>query len=73
MSFQEIIGKPYYEVFPRMEGPMKRCLKGMEMQEEGRRSFLLPDTGRFYNTSFYLIKDGDGGIPLLFAYSGGYN
>ena len=60
MSFQEIVGKPYYEVFPRMEGPMHRCMKGMKMQEEGEEEFSLPDTGRFYNTGFYLIKDVDG-------------
>ena len=61
MPFQEIIGKPYYEVFPRMEGPMQGCMKGMEMQEGGEEEFSLPDTGRFYNTRFYLIKEGDGG------------
>lgn len=39
MSFIEIIGKLYYEVFPKMEGPMKGCQKVLEMQEEERRRF----------------------------------
>ncbi|MBI4680118.1 MAG: HD domain-containing protein [Nitrospirae bacterium] len=61
MSFHEIIGRPYYEIFHKMEGQMKRCLKVLEIQEEGEEELSLPDTGRFYNTKFYLIKDGDGG------------
>src|SRR3989338_8488202 len=34
LSFKEIIGKPYFEVFPKMEKPFKICLKALELQEE---------------------------------------
>ncbi|MBI4689696.1 MAG: PAS domain S-box protein [Nitrospirae bacterium] len=61
ISFQEIIGKPYYEIFPKTDGPMKRCLKVLETQEEGEEGLSLRDGGKTYKVSFYLIKDAAGG------------
>src|SRR4030065_2937311 len=34
MSFSDIVRKKYFEVFPKMEGPFKMCLKAQELQEE---------------------------------------
>ncbi|MBI3391924.1 MAG: PAS domain-containing protein [Nitrospirae bacterium] len=34
MDFDDILGRPYYEVFPKMEGPFNSCRKAMEEKEE---------------------------------------
>lgn len=59
-SFIEIIGKPYYEVFPKMEGPMKGCQKTLEMQEKGEEEILLSDIDKTYTVNFYPITDPKG-------------
>jgi len=55
MTFNHFIGRPYYEVFPKMEKPFKMCLKASELQEE----FSCPVTNRIFNVRFYPIKDID--------------
>ncbi|MBI5047779.1 MAG: HD domain-containing protein [Deltaproteobacteria bacterium] len=59
-TFHEIIGRPYYEVFPKMDGAMKGCLKVLEMQEEGEEEISLPAIDKIYNTKFYLVRDAYG-------------
>ncbi|MBI5048925.1 MAG: GAF domain-containing protein [Deltaproteobacteria bacterium] len=59
--FKEFIGKPYYEVFPKMEGPFKMCLKAQELQEEEEEEeFSYPITNSIFKVRFYPIKDGNG-------------
>lgn len=53
MSFGEIIGKLYYEVFPKMEAPFNTCLKALELQEEEE---VLTPTGRVYKIRYYPIR-----------------
>src|SRR3990172_2795172 len=55
MKFKEFIGKPYYEIFPKMEKPFKMCLKAQELQEE--EEYSCPVTNRIFNVRFYPIKD----------------
>ena len=33
-SFQDIMGKPYYTIFPLMESPFESCLNAMKKEEE---------------------------------------
>ncbi|MDI6744997.1 MAG: HD domain-containing protein [Thermodesulfovibrionales bacterium] len=54
MPFEEIIGKPYYEVFPKMEAPFNGCLKALRLQEE-----VLTPAGRIYKIRFYPVKGMD--------------
>ena len=56
MPFKEIIGKPYHEVFPRMDNPHKTCLKALELQEE----VFLPSMDKIFKTRFYPIRDVNG-------------
>src|SRR3990170_5938381 len=63
MSFSDIIRKKYFEVFPKMEGPFKMCLKTQELQEE--EEYSCPVTNRIFNVRFYPIKDTDG--KLLYS------
>jgi putative nucleotidyltransferase with HDIG domain/PAS domain S-box-containing protein len=60
MKFKEFIGRPYYEVFPKMEKPFKMCLKAQELQEE-EEEFSCPVTNRIFKVRFYPIKDVNGG------------
>ena len=59
-KFKDIIGRPYYEVFPKMEGPFGMCLKALELQEE-EEEFSCPVTNRVFKVKFYPIKDVNGG------------
>src|SRR3990167_9215185 len=62
LSFKEIIGKPYFEVFPKMEKPFKICLKALELQEEEEEEeFSCPVTNKIFKVRFYPIKDVNGG------------
>lgn len=60
VPFKDFIGKPYYEVFPKMEKPFAICLKALERLEEATEEFFYPHTNRTFNVRFYPIKGGDG-------------
>ncbi len=60
MSFQEIIGKPYYEVFPKTGGPMKGCCEALALREEGQEEIADPASGRIFYMKFYLVRDAAG-------------
>src|SRR4030065_2065141 len=62
-KYKNIIGRPYYEVFPKMDGPFKMCLKAQELQEE-EEEFSCPVTNRIFKVRFYPIKDVNGGISI---------
>lgn len=60
-SFQEIINRPYFEVFPRGNGPCSACRgaiekPGVSLEEE----FIIPDTGRIFRVKPYSVWDEDG-------------
>lgn len=54
----EMIGKLYYEVFPRLDGPFKMCLKAGELQEE--EEVTLPSINKIFKVRFYPIKNAKG-------------
>lgn len=60
-KFKEFIGRPYYEVFPKMDGPFKMCMKVEELQDEQEEEFSCPVTNRIFKVRFYPIKDVSGG------------
>lgn len=53
--FHDIIGMPYYEVFPRREGPLACCLAARESQEEEEEEI----SGRVYRFHSYPIFDAE--------------
>lgn len=57
MKFKEFIGRPYYEVFPKMDGPLKMCLKAVELQEEEEEEIYFID--KTFKVRFFPIKDAD--------------
>lgn len=64
-SFKHFIGKPYYEVFPKMDGPFRMCKKVFELQEEDaeeeeEEEFLYPATNRIFKVKYFPIRDMEG-------------
>lgn len=43
ISFKEIIGRPYYEVFPKMDGPLLGCLRALEEEKECEDEIVMGD------------------------------
>jgi len=64
IKFKEFIGKPYHEIFPKMDKPFNMCLKALELQEEEEEEFSCPVTNRIFKIRFYPIKDVNGGISI---------
>lgn len=60
MPFPTIIGKPYYEIFPKMDSPLRMCLDTMVELREKEEEISLPSDGRIFKAKFYPVKDSDG-------------
>ena len=62
----ELIGKLYYEVFPKREGPFKKCLKAMEQvvrteeEEEEEEQVPCPIPGKIYRTRIFSRRGSAG-------------
>ena len=57
MPFKEIIGKPYYTIFPKMEGPCKACLNALRSFTPCEDSISVPNIGRSFNIKAFPIRD----------------
>jgi len=55
----EMIGKLYYEVFPKMDSPFKMCQKVLELQEE-EEEVHLPYLNKIFKVRFYPIRAVEG-------------
>ncbi len=58
LPFSEIIGRPYYEVFPRSGRPADMCMD-LKKGGEGMEEVTLP-SGRRFIVRLYPIRDHDG-------------
>ncbi|OGP25706.1 MAG: hypothetical protein A2X93_05215 [Deltaproteobacteria bacterium GWC2_56_8] len=66
MPFREIIGRPYFEIFPRTGGPHPVCASFKERQEKGEGAdadveaeVAVPECGRVFKVRFYSINKQD--------------
>ena len=61
MPFNEIIGKLYYEVFPKRDSPFKVCSKALELQEEEEEEeeVSLPSIDKIFKVRVYPVKSDD--------------
>ncbi len=67
IPFQQIIGRPYYEIFPLTPAPMPGCLALLEKQEEEEinvgdtcfrsRAFAIRDEQNAYLYSVHVLED----------------
>lgn len=61
MPFEEVIGKPYYKVFPKMKKPFVICIKEQELPEKeaAEDEVFLPDINKIYKVRLFPIWDVD--------------
>jgi len=68
MDMHDIIGKPYWQVFPVLDGPMHSCLRALETKEEEEEEeedeIQMPD-GRIFVSHSYAVRNKECG----YAYS----
>lgn len=60
LPFKQIIGKPYFEVFPKMEGRFKTCIKItkgeiIEQQKEEQEEITVPEINRTFKIRFFKL------------------
>ena len=56
IPFRQIIGQPYYEVFPKTDGPLPCCLRAMEKTEETKEEVLVGEA--IYRSRAFPIYGG---------------
>ncbi len=61
MPFEKIIGRRYYEVFPKMDGPFEACRGMLERGEPHASTAEIRVSGpdRVYNVSFFVLEKGE--------------
>lgn len=65
-TFNEIIGRPYFEFFPKMDGPFNNCLKAVkEEAAEEENEFSMPAINKIFKVRHYPINNTDG--KLLYS------
>ncbi|MDP2166828.1 MAG: GAF domain-containing protein [Thermodesulfovibrionales bacterium] len=66
-GFEDIIGKPYWEIFPKMDGPLPSCKKAIESgnTEEKTGEIKTPSGGTFISDAFPIYEEGK---PVAFVH-----
>jgi diguanylate cyclase (GGDEF)-like protein/PAS domain S-box-containing protein len=59
MDIREVIGKPYWQVFPRMDGPSESFCRCMREHEEVVDELQLPDGQVFLDHGYTVFDDED--------------
>jgi len=59
LPMQEIIGLPYWQVFPKREGPLESCLHALK-KTKGVEEEFETDDGRVLLPHVYVMRDGNG-------------
>lgn len=60
VSFKQIIGRPYYEVFPRGSAPLHSCLQAMENEETAEAEEEMAVGDAIYRLRAFSIRDEQG-------------
>lgn len=64
MSVKEVIGKPYYEIFPRNDGPLPHCRQVLQQGRGASEAEIRVDGGKIFFSRVIAITDG-GGITFI--------
>lgn len=59
LPFKAFIGRPYYEIFPKSDGPLPRCRHAVETGEDGADEEVTLD-GRIYRSRASPVQDESG-------------
>ncbi len=66
VDFKEIVGRPYYEVFPKADGPLISCTKYLasnrDAGEEAEEEVTVPYLNKIFKVRTFLKKGGVGAI-----------
>ncbi|MFH1020053.1 MAG: EAL domain-containing protein [Pseudomonadota bacterium] len=62
VPLSEIIGRRYYEVFPKGTGPELGCLRTLAQGEGREQEIFVADRGRHYNVQYILVVNEAGAI-----------
>jgi PAS domain S-box-containing protein len=60
MAIEDVIGKRYWEVFPKNEGPLPACARHMEKAEEEEEEEVTLPTGEVLVSRGFAIRDDEG-------------
>jgi len=60
ISFEQIIGQPYYEIFPKTGAPLPCCLRAMEKAEEEEEEEEVTVGEAIYRSRSFSIHDEQG-------------
>jgi len=63
LPVHDVIGKPYWQIFPRLSGPLPGCLQTQAEQETFEDSIYLED-GRLFISSGYVAATSDMGYQF---------
>lgn len=62
LPFEEILGRPYYEVFPKADKPLPCCLLAMERSGQEEEEEEVVECGDLiYRSRSFPVRDGKGG------------
>jgi PAS domain S-box-containing protein/putative nucleotidyltransferase with HDIG domain len=59
MDVRDVIGKPYWQVFPKIDNPLPGCIHALENQQRHEEELRLA-SGEIYLIRYYPILDGEG-------------
>lgn len=65
LPLERILGRPYWQMFPKLDGPMAGCLPGRR-ESHGEEELATPE-GRVFVCRHFPIRGG-GGEPLYFLH-----
>jgi len=58
MDYISLIGRPYYEVFPKMDGPSTSCIRALETGKEEEEEVTINE--KVFKVRYYPIYDAEG-------------
>lgn len=60
VPIESLLGRPYYDVFPKADGPLAMCRKALEMWQTTVEEVACPSINKCFNARFFPIKNADG-------------
>ena len=60
MSLAELVGRPYYEVFPKSSGPSELCSESRVSGKSASEDIVIDSIGTAYSVRMYPKLDGEG-------------
>jgi PAS domain S-box-containing protein/putative nucleotidyltransferase with HDIG domain len=61
MDVKDVIGRLYWRVFPRREGPLASCSLTLSEKQDTAEEDLALETGQIYRCRFFTLRDRAGG------------